>query len=143
MAKWQLFPMAALLLGAAGPSSLLGSTGIMPPDAATHGLGVEQRLAADVTITPVAIVEDSRCPVDALCVQAGQLVVTVRNNHRGKANIRALALGTTTLAEGGTILFAEAQERRVGDDAGREPDWFRFTYAPNIATRPQGMRERG
>lgn len=134
MAKWQLLPMAALLLGAAGPSSPSGSTGTMAPDAATHGLGVEQRLAPDVTITPLTVIEDSRCPVDALCVQAGQLVVTVRISYRGEASNRSLALGTTALAAGGTILFAEAQERRVGGDSGKKPRWFRFTYAPNIAT---------
>lgn len=30
------------------------------------------------TITPVSVVEDSRCPINARCIQAGQLVVDVR-----------------------------------------------------------------
>lgn len=35
-------------------------------------------LVGDVTISPVAIVEDSRCPADARCVWAGRLVVRAR-----------------------------------------------------------------
>lgn len=127
MAKWHLFPMAALLLGAAGPADAV-------PTAASHRLGVEQRLAADVAITPLAVVEDSRCPADVLCVQAGQLVVTVRIDHPSGSTTRVMMLGTTTAVAGGTILFVDAEERRVGDDAGDAATWFRFTYAPNIAT---------
>lgn len=133
MAKWQLFPMAALLLGATGPSATTPLDGATPT-AASHGLGVEQQLATDVMITPLSVVEDSRCPVDALCVQAGQLVVTARIDHPGGSATRTMTLGTTTLAAGGTVLFADAEERRLGDGAGEAATWFRFTYAPNIAT---------
>lgn len=104
------------------------------PDAATHGLGVEQRLTADVAITPLAVIEDSRCPADVLCIQAGRLVITARIDHPGGSTIRTMTLGTTTLAAGGTVLFAAAEERRVGSDAGQAAKWFHFTYAPNIAT---------
>lgn len=134
MAKWQLFPMAALLLGAAGPSLPEQRDGKLIPTSATHGIGVKQRLTAYVAITPLAVVEDSRCPIDALCVQAGQLVVTARIDYPGGETTRTLTLGTTTLAAGGTVLFADAEERRVGDEAGEPAKWFRFTYAPNIAT---------
>ena len=134
MAKWQLFPMTALLLGAAEPTSSTHLKTDTMPAAVTHGLGLEQRLTADVTITPLAVVEDSRCPVNVLCVQAGQLVVTARIDHPGGSTTQTLVLGATTLAASGTILFAEAEERRVSDDPGEAAKWFRFTYAPNIAT---------
>ena len=103
------------------------------PGPATHGLGVEQRLTADVTITPLAVVEDTRCPADVLCVQAGQLVVQARIDHPGGSTTRTMTLGTTTLAASGTILFVQAEERRVDDGRGEVAQWFRFTYAPNIA----------
>ena len=104
------------------------------PTAASHGLGVAQRLTAEVAITPLSIVEDSRCPADVLCVQAGQLVVMARVDHSGGSTIRTMALGTTTLVAGGTILLVNAEERLAGSDYGEAAKWFRFTYAPNIAT---------
>lgn len=103
------------------------------PSSTTHGLGVEQRLTADVAITPLAVVEDSRCPVDVFCIQAGRLVITAQIDHPGGSTTRTLTLGATMLAASGTILFAEAEERRVGSDPGAAAKWFRFTYAPNIA----------
>lgn len=44
----------------------------------------------DAKITPIEIVEDSRCPIDAECIQAGKLVVRARVESNGETSAEYL-----------------------------------------------------
>jgi hypothetical protein len=47
------------------------TTANKPPKAATQAYLGESITMSDVTIKPYEILEDSRCPVDVICIQAG------------------------------------------------------------------------
>mgnify|MGYP006908203126 CR=1 FL=1 len=63
--------------------------------------------ALGVSITPLSVLEDSRCPIDALCVQAGTVRLNVRiENSRGadEMEIQLRGEGVNTEAEKITLL---------------------------------------
>jgi hypothetical protein len=68
--------------------------------------GATARLAGGASVAFVAVGADSRCPLDALCVAAGDASITVRT--AGGAGERALhtdpRLAADTLTAGGTRL---------------------------------------
>lgn len=112
-----------------------GSAVTMKAGAEVNGLGVPQRLTPDLQVTPIGIVEDSRCPVDVTCVQAGHLIVNLRISHRGDVRTQALQLGAPAIVPGGVLTLTDAGERRAADEAaGPETYRFTFSFAPDIAT---------
>jgi hypothetical protein len=46
-------------------------------------LGVTARVAGGPAVTFAEVVEDSRCPVDAVCIQAGRATVRLAVEHGG------------------------------------------------------------
>lgn len=95
------------------------------------GLGVPHEVATGLRITPIAVIEDSRCPSGVICIQAGRLVIEALVEHSGVEQVRTVELGGTMLVPGGTVAFADAGER--GPAGEGEPDYrFAFTYVPNI-----------
>jgi hypothetical protein len=114
-----LAPIAAIALSAcatvpsmpAGPSASLGET------AYTNGLYVR----------PVAVVEDSRCPTNVVCVWAGRLVV--RSEVRGGSWRRTfdLELGKSQqVADGALTLVAAVPPKVAGSEADARS--YRFTF---------------
>ncbi|PIR69369.1 MAG: hypothetical protein COU47_03295 [Candidatus Niyogibacteria bacterium CG10_big_fil_rev_8_21_14_0_10_46_36] len=65
----------------------------------------------DVTITPLEVLEDSRCPTDAVCIQAGTIRLRARLvSGLGEANqIFVLGMPITTEAEEITLVSAEPE----------------------------------
>lgn len=73
-------------------------------------LGLPQHVGR-VVVTPVAVEEDSRCPMNARCIQAGRVVVrtTVRDGrHR---TTHRFTLGEATA---GLVLDSVTPERMAG-----------------------------
>lgn len=58
-----------------------------------------------VTITPIKVLEDSRCPVDVTCIQAGTVKMTakVRIDQQGTESVETFSLGVPVSVGGGTI----------------------------------------
>ena len=78
--------------------------------------------------TPIAIVEDSRCPADARCVWAGRLVVSTRLQGPGWRETPELALGEPYATHATTItLISGRPERQAGSEIA--PERYRFAYA--------------
>lgn len=82
-------------------------------------------------VTPVAVVEDSRCPMNARCIWAGRLVVRVAiRGHSGGGSWtmrRDLTLGTPhPVADGALTLVAATPGRMAGTEL-RSAD-YRFTF---------------
>src|SRR5688572_3184002 len=102
---------ATVPLVEAGPTVALGET------AWTNGLHVR----------PIAIVEDSRCPINAVCVWAGRLVV--RSEIRGGSwqQTRDLELGKPQhIADGALTLVAAEPSKQAGVEIDRRA--YRFTF---------------
>ena len=103
-------------------------------------LGESQQLAPHVAITPLRVVEDSRCPPDVMCIQAGRLVVEAELRHRDDRQRIVLALGEQMRVKGGMLTFAyatpPANTRARGADGGvapAPPPRFGYSYVPDNA----------
>jgi hypothetical protein len=82
-----------------------------PPSAVvTAGIGGTARLG-DVTVRPIAVIEDSRCPRDVACVWAGRLRLSAAIS--GVPGTSELTLGELfALPRGGAILLVSATPER-------------------------------
>jgi hypothetical protein len=66
------------------------------------GLG-EPAHFIDVSLTPIMVAEDSRCPRDAQCVQAGTARVSTAVVENGVSRIMVLAIGAPVAMAGRTV----------------------------------------
>ena len=95
----------------AGPTAALGEM------AYTNGLHVR----------PIAVVEDSRCPTNVVCVWAGRLVV--RSEVRGEIWRKTLDLELgkpQQVADGALTLVAATPGKTAGSST--DPRAYRFTF---------------
>lgn len=80
-------------------------------------------------VTPLAVVEDSRCPENARCIWAGRATVSVRIARGHRSVMRRLTLGEPTATElGGVVLDAMSPEKRAGRVT--PPRAYRFHFSP-------------
>ena len=113
----RLIPFAALLLAAcmtAGTS-------------ATPGLGEAGRIDG-LRIRPLAIVEDSRCPINAVCVWAGRLVVRAEVSGANWRETRDFELRKPQPIADGQLTLVEAAPSKMADQP-IDPRDYRFTFA--------------
>ena len=95
----------------AGPVAGLGET------AYTNGLRVR----------PIAILEDSRCPINAICVWAGRLVVRSEVTGGSWQKTFDLELGKAQpVADGALTLIAAEPSKLAGTPT--DPRTYRFTF---------------
>ncbi|KND50504.1 MAG: hypothetical protein AB202_02515 [Parcubacteria bacterium C7867-007] len=81
----------------------------------TLKLGETARFAG-LSITPISIVEDSRCPLDVVCIQAGTVRVSVRVAAAAGTNTQTLTLNQTFTTEAESITLTEVKPaKRQGD----------------------------
>lgn len=82
-----------------------------------------------MTIRPVKVVEDSRCPANVRCVWAGRLVVlTEVGAPRGGEQLRLnLELGKPVELYGGRLTVLQARPAKRAATPVRQSD-YRFTY---------------
>jgi hypothetical protein len=106
----------------------LGGCAAVPPASAgpTAGLG-ELAYTNGLTVRPLQVVEDSRCPINAVCVWAGRLVVRSEVSGGSWRNTRDLELGKPEqIADGALTLTAAQPSKQAG--AETDPRSYRFTF---------------
>lgn len=91
---------------------------------------LEARINQEVTagganIVPISVVEDSRCPADALCVQAG----TVRLNARINGTERTLSLNQAVAVGGKTVELVAVRPYPYASQKPIAPADYRFTFS--------------
>lgn len=110
---------AFALLGACTtvPSASAGPTAALGQTASVGGL----------TIRPVRVVEDSRCPVNARCVWAGRMILHAEVRDRTGRAAYDLTLGEPVTHRAGQLALVAAEPGRM---AGSETDpaAYRFTF---------------
>ena len=79
--------------------------------------GQSTRVGA-LVVTPQALVEDSRCPINARCIWAGRLVLKTRINGAGWRETVNLTLGQPYATHGMGIALVSAEPGKM---AGSEP----------------------
>lgn len=81
----------------------------------------------NLAVTPMKVVEDSRCPMNARCVWAGRLVVETQIDGAGWRETADVTLGETYGTHGTVIaLVAASPDKRT--DVELQPTDYRFTY---------------
>ena len=81
-----------------------------------------------LVVTPRAVIEDSRCPINARCVWAGRAVVQADIAGKGWRESRNLTLGERADTHGTTIALTSVEPGKMAGDqpAPPRPLLFRF-----------------
>lgn len=120
---------ASIILSACAVVPAPSSTAPLP-ERSPVALGQSVRVG-HLVVTPLDVVEDSRCPIDARCVWAGRLVVTTRIEGEASAgrwrDTAALQLGETYGTHGSVIALVSGEPGKITDREIRPAD-YRFSY---------------
>ena len=115
--------LAPLLLAACATAPM------MPPPSplvisgsatATVGFGAQAMLNG-LTIVPLQLLEDSRCPINARCVWAGRLILRTQFSAGGPRETRDFTLGTPQAVPGGTLTLVGAEPAKLAGSPGNPP----------------------
>ncbi|MXO58713.1 hypothetical protein GRI89_04050 [Altererythrobacter salegens] len=83
--------------------------------------------AGDVVVTPMKVVEDSRCPMNARCVWAGRLIVETRVDGAGWRDTANVTLGESYGTHGFVIALISGTPEKTTDHE-TQPGEYRFVY---------------
>lgn len=132
MKKHLLRPLLALsLLPPASACAIIPDTPLVEgPVAQAEGTPVaigQPVWVGRLVATPIKVEEDSRCPMNARCAWAGQLIVSTRIDGPGWRETMPLTLGKVHDTHGTAIMLASGTPDRMAGEQG--PDQAtRFTY---------------
>ena len=108
---------AALALGACATAPLAGSP-VRSDGLATIG---QSTRVGTLLVTPQAVVEDSRCPINARCVWAGRLILKSRINGAGWRETVNLTLGEPYATHGTGLALVSAEPGKMVGAAPSPP----------------------
>ena len=86
----------------------------------TVGIGEVARLHG-IRIRPIAVIEDSRCPINARCIWAGRLILAARIDGRGWHKRLNLTLGKPVSTHGFTIALVSAEPGKLAGSRHPRP----------------------
>ena len=121
------------LLAALAPALLAACAIVPPPDTtppapAGNAVALGQKVrVGDVTVTPVSVVEDSRCPINARCAWAGRLVVRTQIDGAGWRDTADMRLGETYHTHGRVIALVSGEPGK-STDRETPPEVYRLGY---------------
>lgn len=103
-----------------------------PPAPAGAAVALNQSVrVGSATVTPVSVVEDSRCPVNARCVWAGRLVVKTRIEGQADGEVwqdtADMRLGESFGTHGVVVALVSGEPGRT-TDRPTPSGTYRFTY---------------
>jgi hypothetical protein len=113
-------PLAALALGAC-------ATVPEPTDGIARAKLGERVYVDGPAVTPLEVLEDSRCPKGVNCVWAGQLRLKVRVHLGSREEMHDLTLGLPVHVADGRLELVEATPDRVANEAIK-PGSYRFGF---------------
>ena len=122
--------IASLMLTPLAACAVIPDTPRANGDAASQGSAVaigQPVWTGDTILTPLAVTEDSRCPINARCVWAGKLTVSTRIAATHWAQTAPLTLGEPYEVMGRTYVLVSATPGQTTDreiPAGE----YRFTF---------------
>ncbi|HAU21136.1 MAG TPA: hypothetical protein DCS24_00825 [Erythrobacter sp.] len=98
------------------------------------GVGETQQVWDNVSITPVEVLEDSRCPIEAECVWEGRVRLKAQIDLDDAVSYLTLDSDEPLRISGGSLSFAEiAPDMSTAWAPIRQKDYrFGFRFAPDI-----------
>lgn len=115
--KHALIVAVALSLGACTTTPIIGAPIRTDGMAA---IGQPTRVGA-LVVTPQAVIEDSRCPINARCVWAGRLVLTTRIDGADWRETVNLTLGVPYATHGMGLVLVSAEPGKVAGSLPSPP----------------------
>lgn len=115
-------PLAVMALGAC-------ATTPEPTDGIARAKLGERVYVDGPSVTPLAVLEDSRCPRDVQCVWAGRLRLNVRVHLGPREETHELVLGNPVHVAEGSLELVEALPQPAAGEPIRPADYrfgFRF-----------------
>lgn len=91
----------------------------------------ESKTIAGIEITPLKIVEDSRCPIGVQCIQAGKVRVEVKTKVATIENTHTITIGEPIITDNGTITLVSVTPIPVSGVEVKTTD-YRLTF--NVTT---------
>ena len=86
-----------------------------------------------LTVTPLAVVEDSRCPANVLCVQAGTVRLNLKLSEMSAGRLGEIGLREPIrLASGSWLHLAAVCPTRLDPDP-IDPGSYRFAFLISVA----------
>ena len=124
----------ALLLAAPLALAACATTPPEPQDGIARA-GLNERVyVGGPYVTPLAVLEDSRCPMNARCVWAGRTRLSVRIDLGSGSETREIASDAPIQVADGQLALVEVQpDRMTGEQPGeRKPYRFGFTFSGGL-----------
>ena len=122
--------LAPLLIAPLAACAIIPDTPISNGDAAPQGTAVALRQpvwTGDAILTPLQVVEDSRCPANARCVWPGKLTVSTRIAATHWTQTAPLTLGEPYEILGRTFVLTSGTPERTAERQTPETE-YRLTY---------------
>ena len=82
----------------------------------------------DVVVTPLELVEDSRCPTDVQCIQAGTVRVRAKIESGLGTSEMTLTLGEAITTEAETVTLSAVEPATKLSTVTVAPEEYRFTF---------------
>ncbi len=119
----------AAFAAACAPAGPPASAAETAASSRTAGIGATARVGS-VAVTPLAVLEDSRCPRDVTCIWAGRVRIRARIEADGRSFEAEMELGKPIASAGGEeVVLASVSPERTAS-AAIQADDYRFTFAP-------------
>ena len=123
---------ALAIVVALGPLALAACASVPAASASpTAGIG-QQATAGPLRITPLKVLEDSRCPINARCVWAGRLILRTAIRGPNLRQTRDLTLGEPQAIAGGKLSLVAGEPGKLAGAEGNPPA-SRFTFEYGVA----------
>ena len=81
-----------------------------------------------LVVTPKALIEDSRCPINARCVWAGRVVLETRIDGPGWRQIERLTLGQPLGVRGTSVTLTSAEPNKLAGAPPVRPSAYMFGF---------------
>lgn len=127
-----------IALALAAPLALAAcATPVEAPPVPQDGIaraGLGERVYADGPyVTPLEVLEDSRCPMNARCIWAGRTRISIRIDLGSRSETREIATDTPIQVADGQLSLVEVQpDRMAGEQADPEQYRFGFRFAGGL-----------
>jgi hypothetical protein len=124
-------PIAAILAALALASCTAPPASMPPPDDGFSRTGIGHTVnVGGPKVTPLAVLEDSRCPMNARCVWAGRVRISTLVDLGSGSRTHELTLGEPVPVADGTLELVEVRPDKVAgaDKPGIAPRDYRFAF---------------
>lgn len=92
----------------------------------TAALG-QVAIVEGIRVRPISVIEDSRCPINVVCVWAGRIVVRTEIRTGGLRETGNFELGKPLPIGGGTLTLGSVEPSKIAT-AEADPRAYRFTF---------------